>query len=471
MKVRLSKNKNPRYVALRVLTRVVAGDAYANILLDKELGALEGPDRGLLTELVYGVLRWQIKIDWIIDSFSRIKTKKLEHEVLNALRLGVYQLLFLTKVPPEAAVYETVELLKLDGPSREGTKRFGFVNAVLKMVDSGRAGTVFPALSKEPVNYISVVFSHPPWIVERWIKRYGIKEAIELCQASLKVPPTTLRVNTLRLSRLELLKELGEEGYRVKQTLFSPDGIEVAGGEGGKPPPLDAADPRYYIQDEASQLVSRLLSPGPGETVLDACAGAGGKTTHIAQMMDNRGHVIAMDKHARRLKPLVSTLKRFQVGIVETVVGDAAAPLEFQPSLFPEQSASPTVSTEGFDAVLIDAPCSGLGVLRRKPDIKLKRSEGDIQGLSGLQRSILDNTSKYVKRGGRIVYSVCTFEPEETDTVVEGFLEANADFIFEDASEYLPASSRELVTTEGVLRTFPHRHGTDGFYAVRMRRV
>ncbi len=165
--VRKAKNKNPRYVALGVLNRVVGGDAYANVLLDKELPALDGLDRGLATELVYGVLRWQIKIDWIIDGFSRIKTKKLEHSVLNALRLGVYQLLFLTKIPPEAAVYETVELLKLDAPSRENTKRFGFVNAVLKMIDSGRGGIVVPLLAKEPANYVSVVFSHPPWIVER----------------------------------------------------------------------------------------------------------------------------------------------------------------------------------------------------------------------------------------------------------------------------------------------------------------
>jgi 16S rRNA (cytosine967-C5)-methyltransferase len=339
----------------------------------------------------------------------------------------------------------------------------------LKMIDSGRAGIVFPSLAKEPANYVSVVFSHPPWIVERWIKRYGIKEAIELCQADLAAPPTTLRVNTLRQTRDELMKELGREGYEVKECAFSPDGIEVLRRAGGLAPP-DPQDPRFYIQDEASQLIARLVSPGPGETVLDACAGPGGKTTHMAELMKNTGLIIAMDKSGSRLNPVNRALKRFQVGIVETVLGDSAAPLVFQPVLFAEQSSAPSVSKEGFDAVLVDAPCSGLGVLRRRPDIKLKRAASDIPALSTLQRSILDNTSKHVKRGGRLVYSVCTIEPEETDAVIEDFLKSHRDFVFEDASGYLPGTCRALLTPEGVLRTFPHRHGMDGFYAARMRR-
>jgi 16S rRNA (cytosine967-C5)-methyltransferase len=466
----ISKDKNPRYVALKILDRVEAGDAYADILLSRELSALEGLDRGLAMELVYGVLRWQIKIDWIIDSFSRIKTKKLEHRVLNALRLGVYQLLFLTKIPPQAAIYETVELVKLDGPRGGDAKTAGFVNAVLKMVEAGRGGIAFPVLKKEPVNYISIVFSHPGWIVERWIKRYGIKEAIELCQANLRVPPTFIRVNTLKLTREELIRQLIQEGFQAKQTTYSPDGIEVAGRQRGRPAPLEPKDPRYYIQDEASQLVPLLLKPVSGETVLDSCAAPGGKTTHIAQLMDNRGLVIALDKHRARLKPLNDALKRFELTIVETTVGDCTGPLELQPSLFPEESGGPSVSKEGFDAVLIDVPCSGLGVLRRTPDIKLKRSVQDIKQLSGLQKRILENVSKYVKRGGRLVYSACTFEPEETDDIVEGFLKSNRDFTLEDGSAYLPEGCRELTAGGGILRTFPHRHGMDGFFAARIRR-
>jgi 16S rRNA (cytosine967-C5)-methyltransferase len=448
--------------------RVEAGDAYADILLNRELPALKGLDRSLAMELVYGVLRWQIKIDWIIDCFSRIKTKKLEHRVLNALRLGVYQLLFLTKIPPQAAIYETVELLKPAGGGN--AKRTGFLNAVLKMIDSGRGGIVFPLLKKEPVRYISVVLSHPEWMVERWIKRYGIKEAIELCQANLKVPPTTIRVNTLKLKREELIRQLSEEGLYVKETAWSPDGIEVVEKLKKRLAPLDPDDPRYYIQDEASQLIPRLLSPVSGETVLDACAAPGGKTTHIAQLMENTGLIVAMDKHTSRLKPLKDALKRFKVGIVETTVGDGTRPLRFQPSLFPERSGVLSVPKEGFDAVLIDAPCSGLGVLRRTPDIKLKRSEGDIKELARLQKRLLDNVSKYVKRGGRVVYSACTFEPEETDEIVEGFLKTNKGFTPEDGGGFLPAGCKKLFSKDGYLRTYPHRHFMDGFFAARIRR-
>jgi 16S rRNA (cytosine967-C5)-methyltransferase len=473
MALQTQKNKNPRYVAFKILGRVEAGEAYADILLARELTALKGPDRAFAMELVYGVLRWQIKIDWIIDCFSKIKTKKLEHAVLNALRLGVYQLLFLTRVPPEAAVNETVELVKLEGPKSGGAKRTGYVNAVLKTVDSGREGIAFPVLSREPVEYISIVFSHPAWMVERWIKRYGVKEAIELCQANLKIPPTTLRVNTLGLTRDELIRQLTEEGFQVKKTVYSPEGIEVERRQKlvlPPPNPPDPFDPRYYIQDEASQLVARLLSPSPRETVLDACVAPGGKTTHIVQLMENTGLVVAMDKHKSRLKPLEEALKRFEIGIVETTAGDATEPLKFQPSLFHGQSWKLSVPREGFDAVLIDAPCTGLGVLRRKPDIKLKRTAEDVTELSTLQKRLLENLSKYVKKGGRLVYSACTLEPEETEDIIEGFLKKNGDFTLEDGAAYLPEPCRELFTGE-YLTTYPHRHSMDGFFAARLKRT
>ncbi|MEE9613616.1 MAG: 16S rRNA (cytosine(967)-C(5))-methyltransferase RsmB [Thermodesulfobacteriota bacterium] len=482
--------KGARHTALRVLTRVEAGDAYSDIVLNSELGELEGPDRALATELVYGVLRWRIKIDWIVNSFSKIKTKKLEHRVLNALRLGVYQLLFLTRVPPSAAVDESVKLVRL-----EGQKKAGFVNAVLRMVASGREGIVFPVLKREPIKYISVVFSHPEWLVERWIKNCGIKDAIALCQANLKVPPVVLRTNTLKLTRGELQAQLASEGFSTTETEFCPDALRVVekrgGGEEGKGGGaggggrLDPIDPRYYIQDEASQLITLLLSPRPGETVLDACAAPGGKTTHMAQMMENKGAIYALDKNAARLKTLDALAKRLGVDIVRTVQADAST-LACQPSLLPYEGAAGggaggSLSAEalpegGFDAVLVDAPCSGLGVVRRRPDIKWRRSAAKIKELSGLQARLLDNLAKYVKEGGRMVYSVCSLEPEETDRVVDGFLDTHRGFSVEDGSKYLPparrplSACRPLAVGDGRMRTFPHTHGTDGFFAVRLKR-
>ena len=452
-----------RSVAMKVLMRVEGGDAFADIVLGKEIGSLEGPDRALATELVYGVLRWREKVDWIIGSFSKVRIKKMEHAVLTALRLGVYQLLFLRGVPARAAVNETVELVK-----GEGRKTAGFVNAVLRMVDRDRHAVVFPVLKREPVKYISVVFSHPQWIVKRWIERLGLKEALALCQANLLVPPTTVRANTLRNTREELAGLLTDEGYSVKETQFSPYGLVVEKGGEGLPPISTLRDGRFYIQDEGSQLVSLLVAPKAGETVLDACAAPGGKATQMAEMMGNSGRVIAMDRRRGRLMPVVETARRLGIDIIETVEGDSTTDLDFQLSLFPDVA---NISDGGFDAVLVDAPCTGLGVVGRNPDIKYKRVEADIERLAETQSRLLHNLAGYVRPGGRLVYSVCTFEEEETDGVIEEFLEKHGDFEVEDASKFIPEGPGVVVGEDGFLRTFPHTHSMDGFFAARLRRA
>ena len=438
-----------RKAAFRVLSRVIGGDAYADILLDKELEGIKEEDRPLATELAYGVLRWTLRLDWIIDTFSSIKTRKLEHSVLNALRIGVYQLYFLTGVPARAAINESVNLIK-----GEGARKAGFVNAVLRRAAAKPASVVFPPLEKDPVKHISVVWSHPEWIVRRWVKRWGAEEAAALCEAGQRVPPKTLRTNTLLISRDSLALELEREGLQIERTRCSPDGLVIRGGEGADP-----RDPRYYIQDEASQLVSCLVSPKPGEVVLDACSAPGGKTTHMAQLMRNTGRIYALDRYAKRLKSVVETAKRLKIDIIETIEADASV----------YGSAPPPVP--GFDAILCDAPCSGLGVLRRVPDIKLKRTEEGLKALSETQKKMLGNLSRRLKPGGRLVYSTCTFEPEETEGVVEWFLGAHPGFVVESACGYVPEECRDLVDGPGFFRTYPHRHGMDGFFAVRLKRL
>ncbi len=438
--------KGARHLALKALERVTAGEAFADIVLESTLDVLPEIDRSLAMELVYGVLRWQIKIDWIIDSFSAIKTRKLEHMVLNALRIGVYQLYFLTKVPPSAAVDESVKLVR-----KGGAKKAGFVNAILRKAAASKATLTYPPLKEDPVRHVSIVYSHPEWMTRRWIERYGLEEATELCKADQTVPPKTLRVNTLAKSRDALVRELYCAGFDVKATKYCPDGITVL--KGGR---LDPRDPGFYIQDEASQLISYVLSPKPGEAVLDACSAPGGKTTHMAQLMGNSGFICAVDRNSKRLKSVEEAAKRLGVTIVKTKAADAGGPLALG-------------GPAAFDGILVDAPCSGLGVLRRTPDIKLKRKESDIPELSARQTEILENAARYLKKGGRIVYSTCTFEPEETDEVVRLFLERHGDFVLEDAAKYLPASCAGLVDKGGFLRTFPHLHGMDGFFAARLR--
>lgn len=441
------KKESAREAAFKILNRVDASGSYADILLEAELGCMEESERPLTVELVYGILRFRIKIDWIISEFSSIKPKRLEHKVLNALRLGAYQLLFLTKIPPSAAVNESVNLIK-----PEGKKKAGFVNAVLRKINEKRDGIHYPGI-KDPVKHISIVYSHPEWLVKRWIERYGIEDTIKLCKANLEVPPKTLRVNTLTTDRARLVETLSEEGVEVKKASCSPDGVEVLSGK------IDSKDKRYYIQDEASQLIAYLVKPSPGETILDACSAPGGKTTHMAQLMENRGRIIALDKYSGRLKSVVETAERLQINIIEVLEADAGKPLKLKGG------------TPLFDAILCDAPCSGLGVLRRAPDIKYRRKEEDIKEISERQKRILSNLAGYVKKGGRMIYSTCTFEPEETDDIIKWFLDAHRDFIIEEAGGYVPEECKPLVDEPGVLRTYPHRHGMDGFFAARLKKI
>ncbi|MBI5643488.1 MAG: 16S rRNA (cytosine(967)-C(5))-methyltransferase RsmB [Deltaproteobacteria bacterium] len=437
-------SETARVRALRILERVEGG-AYADILLESGLEGLSEADASLATELVYGVLRWRLKLDWIIDSFSSIKTKKLERRVLNALRLGCYQLLFLTKIPASAAINESVNLVK-----KGGTGRAGFVNAILRKIDSERGSIRYPDMDSGPIRHVSILYSHPEWMVKRWVDRFGVDEAIGLCAANNIIPPRVLRVNTLLTTREGLMSELAGEGLEVKAAGFSPDGIEILKGR------VRAKDPRYYIQDEASQLIPYLLALKPGETVLDACAAPGGKTTHMAQIMRNSGSIYALDKHNLRLKAIVETAERFKIGIIKTIEADSGQTLPFKESFF--------------DAILCDAPCSGLGVLRRVPDIKITRGPEDIKALSLGQKAILNNVSGYLKRGGRLVYSTCTFEPEETEDVIREFLDTHKDFILEKDIENIPGG-RALVDEEGFLRTYPHRHGLDGFFAAALKKI
>ncbi len=440
------KIKGAREAAFRALNRVEGADAYADLLVMSETEGMAANDAALATEIAYGVLRWKMRLDYVIDLFASIKTRKLEHRVLSALRIGAYQLLFLSRVPPPAAINESVKLIKKDGP-----RKTGFVNAVLRKIDSERDAIAFP--SGDAVKRISLEWSHPEWLVKRWAERYGEEEAEALCRAGQEVPSRVVRVNTLAIDRDSLAKDLAAKGFETEPARYSPHGLHVRGGG-----PLEAFDERYYIQDEASQLVSLLVSPAPGSTVLDACSAPGGKTTHMAQLMENRGSIIALDKHGSRLEAVERSAKRLGASIIKTMVADASSPLAF-------------ASEGSFDYILCDAPCSGLGVVRRSPDIKYRRTASGIKALAAEQAALLDNVSRYLKRGGLLVYSTCTFEPEETDRTVAAFLERRGQFTLEDASTALPPGCAALVDEKGYFRTFPHRHGMDGFFGARMRRV
>ena len=450
---------NPRRLALNILMRVFGHQSYADILLNEYLPTLKKPYRALVTELVYGVLRWQIKIDWIIERFSDIPLEKIDNPLLCALRLGIYQLYFLRGIPPHACISETVELVKPYGKGRAG-----FVNAVLRAAQRSRHSVPFPSIKKEPVRYVSVIFSHPQWLVERWLNRYGLKQTIELCRTNLTPPPTVLRTNSLVITRETLIEELSKEGIKAAATTYSPHGIVVLDRYRGRVNPRDR---RYYIQDEASQLIAPILSPRAGETILDACSAPGGKTTHIAQLMENRGLIVAMDNQPARLKRVDALARRLGITIIESLVADAKT---FSPQYGLKGVESVAAYSDGFDAILVDAPCTGLGTLRRTPDIKIRRTPDDIRLSATGQRSLLSNLAGLVRPNGRLVYSVCSLEPEETDHIVQWFLLERTDFYLEDVAPFLPPACKPLITHEGFLKTHPAQVELDGFFAARFRR-
>ena len=406
-------------------------------------------DRSFLTELTYGVIRWRERLDWVIRHFSKIPIEKIELETLNILRLGLYQILFLSRTPSSAAVNESVELAK----RIRGKGGAGFVNAVLRSAIRQKDEIHYPDIHEDPILHLSVVQSHPLWLVQRWVRERGVEETLQICMFNNQISPLTLRTNTLKINRENLLEKLKEEELSPIPTVYSEEGIVLQ-----HPPPTSELPflrkGLAIIQDEASQLVTSILDPKPGEQILDACAAPGGKTTHIAQRMENQGGIYALDLSNAKLDLIGGLCEKLGIRIIKTVKGDASKIL-------------PVPQGMKFDRILADVPCSGFGTLRRNPDLKWRRGEVDIQRMSKLQFSILRNLSMYVEEGGLLIYSTCTVFREENEDVVEKFLEAHPEFQLDRMDNLLPEKSRPLI--EGsYFKTFPPKGEMDGFFAARL---
>ncbi|MHB8907448.1 MAG: 16S rRNA (cytosine(967)-C(5))-methyltransferase RsmB [Syntrophales bacterium] len=434
----------PRRIAVEILNRIETEGAYAEPLLDAALSgtALASPsDRGLLTELVYGTLRMQGRLDWIIGQLSRREMAALESAVKNILRTGLYQLLFTDRIPPFAAVNEAVNIARALSPAATG-----LVNAVLRSALRKREAITWPDMAKDPEQAIAVLHSHPPWLVRRLLAQFNGEETIAICRANNAIPPLALRVNTLKASRGQALEALAREGIAAEPALFSIDGVILTAPAAGLRKTAPYREGLIRIQDEASQLIPRLVAPQPGERILDLCAGAGGKTLHLAALLENRGSITAVDLHSARLRMIREEVERLGVMIVETRTGDAAAPTES--------------FREAFDRVLLDAPCSGLGTLRRNPEIRWRITPQDLNKCMQIQKRLLAGAAGCVRPGGRLVYSVCAVTPEENEIVIGDFLRNRPDFTRIRPQEIPPA----LIDPQGFFRTAPHLHGMDGFF-------
>ena len=364
-----------------------------------------------MTELVYGILRWRGWLDWTIRHFSKIPFEKIEIGILNALRLGSYQILFLTRTPASAAVNESVELAK----RIRGKGGASFVNAMLRSLIRQKGEFPYPGMDEDPVLHMAVTESHPLWLVRIWLTDMGVEETLKICKWDNQIAPLTLRTNTLKIDREQLIMKLEEKGLNPSPTPFSVEGIVL----GDSPPPVSELpsfkEGLYIIQDEASQLVTSILDPIPGECILDACAAPGGKTTHIAQRMRNEGKIYALDLNRLKLSLIEEVCQRLGIKIVKGLKGDASHSL-------------PTPKGMKFDRILADVPCSGFGTLRRNPDLRWRKGEDEIKRLSEIQSSILRNLAHCVEEGGILVYSTCTVFHEENEDVIEKFLNEHPSF-------------------------------------------
>jgi 16S rRNA (cytosine967-C5)-methyltransferase len=427
-------------------------DQFLRDFLDKN-SRIKPVDRSLAYQLVYGVLRWQGKLDWVIKQFSQKPLEKLSLQTLFILRLGVFQILFLSRIPVSAVVNESVKLAK----SGRAPWTANFVNAVLRSLDRGKGNLSFP-LEENPVSYLAVNFSHPAWLVEHWLETWGFEKTEALCQANNQLPPLTIRVNTLKINREQLLEKFRPTALGVETTLFSPEGICIEGPE--RPLVQDALyqEGLFQIQDEASQMIAPILDPQPGERILDLCAGAGGKAGHLAQLMNNQGKILAVDLHPKKIKFLLENARRLGATVIQGMVGDG-----LKEDLFPE-TARP------FDRILIDAPCSGWGVMGRNPDLKWRLSPEDSPRLAQMQNKFLQNAAQWLKPKGILVYCTCTLSREENQDVVQVFLNGHPEFILEDASSFLPEPARKLIDDQGYYQTWPPTHRMDGFFAARLRK-
>jgi 16S rRNA (cytosine967-C5)-methyltransferase len=440
--------RGPRGTAVKILNRVERSDAYLDRVLETEMRNTEMNelDKGLMNEIVTGVVRWQMKIDWVLTGFFHGNFTKAETNIKNALRVALYQILFLDKVPHSAAVNESVEFIK----RLRGQKVADLVNGVLRNILRNLENIRYPDFNENKIQHLAVVESHPTWMVKRWVARLGYDETKKLLAANNERPDLTLRVNRLKIDFNYFLSQLEQHQIQFTKSEYLDFFVRVKhmAGIGGS----DMFRQGFFVvQDESAGLVVKLLDPKPGDRIIDMCSAPGGKTTFIGELMKNVGEIVAVDRYETRLNLVKSACQRLGIANAHFIAADAA-----------------TVQTAPAERVLVDAPCSGLGVLAKKPDAKWKREPEDLVNLVQTQRAILENAAKHVKPGGVLVYSTCTTEPEENFDVVKSFLTDHSEFSVEPASQFVDS---RIVSADGYIETFPHRNAMDGSFAIRMKKA
>jgi 16S rRNA (cytosine967-C5)-methyltransferase len=445
-----NKKKNVREAAMDLLDAIEKNQSYSNLLLNTtiEKNNISPLDIGLLTELTYGTLQRRMALDFFLKPFIK-NSKKLEKWVLQLLRITLYQMVYLDKIPDRAAIFEAVEIAKKRG--HKGIA--GMVNGVLRSIQ--REGLPSLDVVSDPIERLSIETSHPEWLVKRWVNQFGMERTKGMCEVNLTAPLQTARVNLTKTTIRECIEDLDEEGFQIEKSPIIPEAIRALRG--------NLAFSRAFkkgmitIQDESSMLAAYALAPNENELILDACAAPGGKSTHIAETMKLTGGVISLDLHEHKVKLINENAKRLGLGNIRTIAMDS-------------RNAGEHFEKEYFDRILLDAPCSGLGVMRRKPDMKYTKKEQDLIQLSTIQQNLLKSVSPLVKKGGIFVYSTCTVDKEENENTVFTFLQEHPEFEVDvTLKERMPEAIQPLVT-EGFLQILPQDFGSDGFFIACLRK-
>ena len=445
-------NNNPRQLALIALQDIYKKGAYTNIALDRVLreAQINNLDRGLTCELVYGVVRRQRTLDGLIDRLGKKKATQQPPDLRIILHIGLYQLRYLERVTASAAIHTSVELAKANGYQKLG----GVVNGILRSYQrlTAEGQPLQLAADGDPVKLLGVRHSLPDWIVKIWLERFGLEESDRLCSWFNQTPNIDLRVNTLQTSIAEVTAAFTAAEIQVSPVPHLPQALRLNNHNGSIEKLPGFAQGWWTVQDSSAQLVSHLLAPQPGETIIDACAAPGGKTTHLAELMEDKGTIFACDLQAKRLKKLLANCERLGLRSIQIKAGDSRHWSEF---------------TNLADKVLIDAPCSGLGILHKRPDIRWRQTAAKVKELSRLQRELLDRASTWVKPGGMLVYATCTLNPLENQEVIRGFLDSHSHW------QIQPPLLEEIVTPfaskEGWLEILPHQQEMDGFFMVKLK--
>lgn len=441
----MNSKTNPRAAAVDALIEIEQG-AFTATALDQVLSSynLSDRDSGLATEIIYGSIRMRATLDYYLNHISKQKVKKLEPRIRSILRSGAYQILFLDRVPESAAVNESVNLVS----RRNRQRSAGFVNGVLRNLIRRQSEICFPDLATNPVEHIAFKYSHPQWMIERWLKRYGVEDTIKFCVINNATPKTDLRVNTLKISVSDLQAYLAKQGVEVNPGKYLPDVLTSELGTELLNDPF-FNEGYFYLQNESSAMVAHAVQPQPGDIIYDLCAAPGGKSTHLAQLIKNEGQILALDNDHDRVKLIEANIERLGTSSVQARSGDASK-----------------IQLPQADKVLVDAPCSGLGVLRHKPDARWSKSLQDISELVKIQKSILLNAATLVKQGGQLIYSTCSTEPEENQEIIKWFLQKHPNFQLQTLPEWLP-----LTNDNKMLSILPFINEIDGFFICKMEKV